>query len=354
MGTGDKIRLALVGIGTWSQVIADGIKRSGEVELVSCYTRSPEARRRFADTYGCDQDDSFEKVLQRKDIDALYLTTPNSFHAEQTVLAASCGKHVMVDKPIANTLEDGAAMIAACRRAGVVLMIGHDIRRLSGNRKLKQLLDEGVMGDPVMAEANFSHELGFHLTPSHFRWRGDDSGCPGGALMSMGIHHADTLGYLLGPVESVFAFFSHLYIPAEVEDVNQAVFRFASGVLGYLGCSYATPKTHWINIYGTKAKASCTVSMPEVPIEDIFKVWSDVDRYTELWLYRAGRGDREKIDLTIGDPIVEQIDEFARCIRSGATPETDGQKGCASLALVRAAIESSRTGCRVPIRSIVG
>jgi predicted dehydrogenase len=71
-----------------------------------------------------------------------------------------------------------------------------------------------------MAESNFSHELGFHLTPDQFRWRGDDSGCPGGALMSMGIHHADTLSYLLGPIESAFAFFPHLYIPAEVEDVN--------------------------------------------------------------------------------------------------------------------------------------
>ena len=348
MGTEDKVGLAIVGIGGWSQVIADGIKRSGKVELVSCYTRNPEGRKRFAEAYGCDQDESFEKLLQRNDVDGLYLTTPNSFHAGQTILAAQYGKHVMVDKPIANTLEDGAAMIDACRKAGVVLMIGHDIRRLAGNRKLKQLLDQGVIGDPVMAESNFSHELGFHLTPGQFRWRGDDSGCPGGALMSMGIHHADTLSYLLGPIESAFAFFSHLYIPAEVEDVNLAVFRFASGVLGYLGCSYAVPKTHWINIYGTKAKASCTVSMPEVPVEDIFKVWSDVDRYTELLLYRTGKSGGEKIELIMGDPIVEQIEEFARCIRSGETPETDGPKAFPSLALVRAAIESARTGCQVP------
>jgi predicted dehydrogenase len=350
MVTHAKVRLALVGIGSWAHVIANAVKRSGQAELVTCYTRSAERRRSFGETYGCDADESLESLLQRRDVDGVYLTTPNAFHAEQTLLAARHGKHVMVDKPIANTLADGRAMIEACRNAGVVLMIGHDIRRLAGNRRLKRLLAEGVLGDPIMAESNFSHDLGFHLTPDKFRWRGDDTGCPGGALMSMGIHHADTLSYLLGPVESAFAYFSHLYIPAEVEDVNLTVLRFASGVLGYIGCSYAAPKSHWIHVYGTKAKASCTVSLPEVPFDEYLKVWSEVDRYTELTVFHKGKGGGERIAIETGDPILEQIDEFARCIRTGDAPETDGAGGLAALALVRAAIESARTGNQVPVR----
>jgi predicted dehydrogenase len=351
MNAQEKVGLALVGIGSWARVIASAIGRSRKAELVTCFTRSAETRRAFARTHGCDAEESFEALLARGDVDGVYLTTPNAVHAEQAGLAAAAGKHVMVDKPIANTLADGRAMIAACRKAGVVLMIGHDIRRLAGNRGLKRLLDEGVLGDPIMAESSFAHDLGFHLTPDKFRFRGDDSGCPGGALMSMGVHHADTLSYLLGPVESAFAYFSHLYIPAEVEDVNLTIFRFASGVLGYIGCSYAAPKSHWIQLYGTKAKAACTVSLPEVPFDEYLKVWSEVDRYTELIVHPKGRGGAEKIALAPGDPILEQIDEFAHCIRTGERPETDGEGGLAALALVRAAIESARTGNQVPVRT---
>jgi predicted dehydrogenase len=349
MAAPGKVRLALVGLGSWSRVIAGAITRSAGAELTTCFTRNAERRRSFGKAFGCDADESLEALLARSDVDGVYLTTPNASHAEQALLAAAHAKHVMVDKPIANTLADGRAMVDACRKAGVVLMIGHDIRRLAGNRRLKRLLTEGALGEPIMAEANFSHDLGFHLTPDKFRWRGDDTGCPGGALMSMGIHHVDTLSYLLGPIESASAYFSHLYIPAEVEDVNLTILRFASGVLGYIGCSYAAPKSHWISVTGTQAKACCTVSLPEVPFDEYLKVWSEVDRYTELTVVHKGKDGAERVALEAGDPLREQIDEFARCIRSGDAPETDGAGGLAALALVRAAIESARTGSQAPV-----
>ena len=84
------------------------------------------------------QEKSYEALLKRDDIDGVILVTPNAVHREQTVLAAQYGKHVFVDKPIANTIADGEEMIAACQKAGVVLMVGHHMRRSAGYRKVER------------------------------------------------------------------------------------------------------------------------------------------------------------------------------------------------------------------------
>jgi predicted dehydrogenase len=341
----DVVRLAQIGLGAWSRIIADGVERSKKARLVTCYTRNPEKREAFSKKYGCDQEKSFEDVLKRDDVDGILLTTPNAIHAEHAVLAAQHGKHIYVEKPIANTLTDGKKMVDACQEAGVVLLVGHDMRRLSGYRKIKELIDQGAIGKPAIVESNFSAGTGFILTPAQWRWYGDDSGCPGGALMTMGVHHADTLQYCFGPVKKVSAFFNKLYIPADVEDVNVTIFQFESGVLGYLGSTYVSPRVNWINAHGTDAILSCTVGLPMTSNrEEYFKVWPVVDNYTTLQLFEKNKDKPEKIPLSIGDPILEEIDEFADCIRTGKKPETDGEVALAALALIRAAIESARTG----------
>ena len=350
MPKGNTVRVALIGIGGWSTVIADAAKRSKKVELVTCFTRTPEKRRAFAEKYECDEEKSVEDVIKRDDVDGVLLTTPNAIHAEHAVLAAQHGKHVFVDKPIANTMADGKEIVKACQEAGVVLLVGHDMRRLAGNRKVKELIEGGAIGDPIQVEANFSHSLGFDLTPDKFRWRGDDSGCPAGSLMTMGIHHADTLNYFFGPIKTAFSFFNKLYIPAEVEDVTATIFEFESGVLGYLGSNYASPKANWIYVYGTKANLLCSLALPEVPFEEYLKIWPVVDRYTNLLLFEKGKDGAQQIPLTEGDPILEQIDEFAHCIQTGAQPETDGHGALVALALIRAAIDSARTGKQAEVK----
>ncbi|MFC1983966.1 Gfo/Idh/MocA family protein [Chloroflexota bacterium] len=343
MGKDDKIRVAQIGIGSWSSVIADAVQRSKKVKMVTCYTRSPEKREAFSNKYGCDQEKSFEDVLKRKDIDGILLTVPNTIHAEYTVLAAKHGKHVFVDKPIANTLTDAQKMIEACLKARVVLLVGHDMRRLSGFRKMRELIDGGTIGKTVMVESNFSASLGGELKLGNWRLRGDDSGCPAGALMTMGIHHADTLNHLFGPIEKVFAYFNKLYIPAPVEDVTMTILQFKSGVLGYLGSSYITPRTNWMYVYGTEAVLSCSVSLPNLPFDEYLKIWPVVDKYTLLQLFDKRKDKLEKVPLSIGDPILEEIDEFADCILLEKKPETSGQVALEALALIRASIDSART-----------
>lgn len=352
MSKGDIVRVGLIGIGSWSGVIADAVKRSKKAKLVTCFSRTPGKRSECSKKYGCDQEKSFEDVLKRDDLDAVLLTTPNAVHAEQAVLAAQYGKHVFVDKPIANTMADGKRIVEACEKAGVVLLVGHDMRRLSGFRKVKELIDQGVIGKPVMVESNFSARLGFELTPDKWRWYGDDSGCPAGSLMTMGVHHADTLNYYFGPIKKVFAFFKKLYIAADVEDVTMTTFQFESGVLGYLGSTYASPRANWMYVYGTDAHLFCTLSLPNVPFDEYLRIWSIVDKYTILQLFEKTKDKPETIPLSIGDPILEEIDEFADCIRTGKKPETDGQGALVALALIRAAIDSARTGRQVKIEEV--
>ncbi len=344
------VRLAVIGTGAWSGAIGHAMMKSDHVELVTCFDPVEERRKAFSEKFGCDLGESYREVLQRDDIQGVHLTSPNALHAEQAILAARYGKHVFVDKPLANRLEDGRAMIDACRKAGVVLMVGHHLRRLSGFRKMKELIDRGDLGGLIQVEANFSHNLGFGLKPEHFRWQGDDSGCPAGPLMSLGIHHADLFNYLFGPVETVFACFNRLYIEAPVEDVTAAVFRFKSGLLGYLGSNYASPKALWMYTYGAEANLLCTVTLQELPFEEYLLRWQLVDRDTRLQIFRKGRTGSQDIPLQEGNPILEEINEFARCIRTGENPETDGEGALRALASIRAAIDSARTGRQAQVK----
>jgi len=343
------VKLALIGAGAWSGAVGNAMMKSRKVRLATCFDVNPQKQRALSEKFDCRQEASYEDVLKRDDIDGVHLISPNAVHAEQAILAARHGKHVFVEKPMANTLADAKKMIAACQEANVVLMVGHHLRRLAGFRKLKALIADGAIGDPIQVEANFSQNLGFALTPDSFRWRGDDSGCPAGALMTLGIHHADLLNYLLGPIETVFAYFNKLYIEAPVEDVTTTIFQFKSGVLGYLGSNYASPKACWVYVYGTEANLLCTVTLQQLPFEAYLLRWQKIDQDTRLQIFRKGRTGGEDIALNTGNPILEEIDEFADCIRTGKKPETDGHGALQALALVRAAIKSARSGKKVKL-----
>ena len=105
--TSPPLRVAALGMGWWSDVLADAAKRSGAIEIVACFTRSPEKRHAFAAKYGCKASASYEDILADTSIEAIVNTTPNSVHLETTRMAAAAGKHVFLDKPIANTIAEG-------------------------------------------------------------------------------------------------------------------------------------------------------------------------------------------------------------------------------------------------------
>ena len=107
------MKVACIGIGWWSDVLADAIKRSGKLTIAGCYSRSEAKREKFSAKYGCRAYPSYEALLAERGIEAIINTTPNAAHLETTRAAAEAGKHVFLDKPIANTIADARAITTA-------------------------------------------------------------------------------------------------------------------------------------------------------------------------------------------------------------------------------------------------
>jgi predicted dehydrogenase len=341
----DPVRVAAVGLGRWAKVLADATKRSERLRIVNCFSRSEKNREEFSRQYGCRAAKSYAELLQDPEVEGVIITTPNDVHAAPIQEAAATGKHVYVDKPIAHTMADARLIERSCREAGVVLAVGHSARRLQGYRKIKEILDQGGIGKLAMAECNFSNDRSLELTPDKWRWYKDKS--PGGPLIQLAVHHADTLNYLLGPVKRVSAMIKRLYTSAEIEDVTMAMMEMESGQLCYLGSNWASQGTFYTYIYGMDANLYFTLD---------FNFWqrSDVvDRHSHLEMQRRGSSEHKPIPLGRGDMFREELEEFAECIREKKRPEVGGPEAIAALAVVQAAIRSAERGCAVELAEIL-
>ena len=255
MSTTGPLRVACIGMGWWSDVLADAIQRSGKLTILSCYTRSEEKRKSFAAKYRCRPAASYEAMLADGEIEAIINTTPNDVHLATTCVAAAAGKHVFLDKPIANTISDGRAITEACRKAGVVLALGYQRHRENHFRWIRQQIDNGLFGKLVNAEANISRDrLGKIDLAS---WRYQAKGMPGGVMLQIGIHYIDVLEYLIGPIRAVRGQSAQLVLPGDNPDVASLILEHENGALSTLNASYASASEYYLmNIYGRDATAS--------------------------------------------------------------------------------------------------
>ena len=327
------LRVACIGIGWWSDVLADAIQRSGKLEIVSCYTRSEEKRKTFAAKYRCRPAESYEAMLADTGIEAIINTTPNDVHLATTRAAAAAGKHVFLDKPIANSVADGRAITEACRKAGVVLALGYQRRRESHFRWIRQQIDAGVFGKLVNAEANISRDrLGkIDLTS----WRYQAAGMPGGVMLQIGIHYIDVLEYLIGPVHAVRGQSAQLVLPGDNPDVASLILEHENGALSTVNASYASASEYYLmNIYGKDATAY-------------------YDLHNGLRILKRGETAPVAVSCEKNDTILEQLEEFAAAVRGQGSHEVGGEYATISLAVVRAGILSAREGRRVEVAEIL-
>jgi predicted dehydrogenase len=327
------LRVAVLGMGWWSDVLSDAIKRSKEMEIVACFTRSEDKRRAFAEKYGCKPASSYEKILKDGSIAAIINTTPNNVHLETTRQAAQAGKHVFLDKPIANTVREGMAIAEVCKQAGVVLALGYQRRRENHFRWIKGEIDAGRFGKLVQAECNISRDrLGqFDLSS----WRYSAAGMPGGVMLQIGIHYVDVLEYLMGPIKSVSARLAQLVLPGDNPDVANMILQHENNALSNLTASYASASEFYMmNIYGKEASAY-------------------YDLFSGLRHLRRGEKAARAVATEKNDTIREELDEFARCARTGGKPETDGFWAARNLAVIKAGARSAREGRVVEVAEIM-
>ena len=330
---GEPLRVACLGMGWWSDVLADAIKRTDKIEIVSCYTRAEDKRQAFAKKYGCKPAASYEDVLKDKSIEAIVNTTPNNVHLETTRAAAEAGKHTFLDKPIANTVSDGHAIAESCRKANVVLALGYQRRRESHFRYVKKQIDAGAFGRMVNAEANISRDRLGKIDLSS--WRYQAQGMPGGVMLQIGIHYTDVLEFLMGPIVAVSGRFAQLVLPGDNPDVASLVLEHESGALSTLNASYASASEYYLlNVYGKEATAY-------------------YDMHNGLRMLKRGSDKSTPVTCDKNDVFVEELEEFAAAVRGGAEPEMDGERGTTSLAVLRAGIVSAREGRRVEVAEIL-
>ncbi|HEU0062748.1 MAG TPA: Gfo/Idh/MocA family oxidoreductase [Hyphomicrobiaceae bacterium] len=327
------LRVAAIGIGWWSDVLADAAQRSGKLKLVCCYSRSAEKRQAFANKYACRAAPSYEAVLADPEIEAIINTTPNNAHRATCLAAAAAGKHIFLDKPIANSVADGHAITAACRRAGVVLALGYQRRREGHFRWIKQQIDAGLFGRLVNAEANISRDRLGKIDLGSWRYRAD--GMPGGVMLQIGIHYTDVLEYLLGPIVAVRGQLARLVLPGDNPDVASLLLQHESGALSTLNASYASASEYYLmNIYGKDGTAY-------------------YDLHNGLRFLKRGEGVPAPVPSGNADTLLEQLDEFAAAVRGGGPIEVGGEYATRSLAVVRAGILSAEQGRQIEVAEVL-
>jgi predicted dehydrogenase len=324
-----KVRIAFVGLGWWSGMLATAAAASARTSIAACVSRSAPKRDAFVAEFGGYAAESLDDVLTDPDIDAVVLTTPNSVHAEQCIAAARHGKHIFIEKPMALTTADCRLMIAETERAGVVLAIGLNKRRMSAYRKVREIIESGGVGEIMMIEAHSSGSFGLTATPDKWRWYRNES--PGGPLTTHTIHHIDVLNLLLGSPVRISAFASKVHGNMEADELVSACLQYDSGALGYLGGSFMSPSRKYFNLLGTNGLIY-------------------VDEDTGTLSHKKDGGDAFDI-VEIKPPgeqtrasLAEEMDEFAACIQDGLKPEVGGREGMNAVAVIEAIVQSSEAG----------
>ena len=332
-----EVRIGILGSGfmglTHSEAVSKYLKQARLVAIAGG-SRAPALAAR----YGVEAEQSAEALAARRDIDALIIATPHAAHAEQALLAARHQKHILVEKPMATALEDCDAMIDACRRAGVNLMVGQMQRYRKANALAKQLIADGRIGNVLMIRES---QIGSGGIASFPAWQNEPANV--GVLIGHGIHNFDRLRWLTGSeVTGVSARVSRWREPANVDLSAMVLLTFASGAAATFWMTWECPKP------GFAGSEFRSWIMGE-------KGLLDIDAYGKLQLgTEAGwevvfeqppidyRGN--KLDPVRMQTYVDQDQEFVDSILQGRRPAVPGEEGRAAVQIALAAYRSNQTG----------
>ena len=227
-----KIKTALVGCGKVGHLHAAALQSLPESEFVAVCARTPEKAAVFAEKYRVAAFTDVRDMLAKSKAEAICVCTPHPQHAAPTVAAAEMGVHALVEKPLASTLADCDAMLAAARANHTIIGTIYQRRFYPPCQRIRQAIDDGKIGKPVLGTVSmlgWRDEAYYKSDP----WRGSWKHEGGGVLVNQAPHQLDMLLWYLGEVDEVFGLWANLNHPyIEVEDTSVAVVRFKSGALG--------------------------------------------------------------------------------------------------------------------------
>jgi len=333
------VRIAVIGLGGFAReralpAIQDGRLCAATV-LVSS---SPEKAATVADEFDVERTityDEFHDGAAAAEYDAVYVATPPAFHREYAERAANLGKHVLCEKPLAADLDDARQMVDAAAETGVVLMTAYRLRTEPAIRRMREVVRDGVIGDPVQLHGGFSSKLLDHVSPES--WRLDPDIAGGGALMDLGVYPLNTTRFLLdvdpAAVRADTAFTDPPF--DRVEGHASVTLSFADGTTACCTASFDAHSDSHIKVLGT---------------DGLISIRSPFGGYvTQEIVVERGETRTEYTGPTV-DEVCEEFDYFANCILDGATGcESDGEEGLTDLRVIEAAYESAETGTRVSL-----
>jgi predicted dehydrogenase len=328
----EKPRLAIVGLGWWGAELVKAVRASGTAEVVACFARTEDSRKAFGAEHQIVAAASYESLLADPDVDGILLATSHSSHAPLAVAAAGAGKHVFVEKPLTLTVEDARRCVQAAADAGVVLQVGHNKRRQPANRRAKEMIDAGELGQVVAVEAHHAGGRGLSIDPDG--WRADPAESPLSGMTGMGVHQIDNMHYLIGPVKRVAARSNRLVKKTRLDDATVLALEFENGVVGTLVTSYVAPPTVRNGVIGTQAA-----------------VWNDLDG-KRLSVQLISEREPQLLVVAQLDTVADELVEFANCIKTGATPETGGLEGLRVVAVFEAAVAAAASGQTVEVEDV--
>lgn len=275
---------------------------------------------------------SYDDLLADPGIDVVNLCTPGYLHHVMGIKAAACGKHLLVEKPLAVNLEDADALIDACDRAGVILATAHQNRYKGPVLELKKVLEQGKMGSISHGSAvlRWNRNRGYYAQKP---WRGDSSQ-GGGVLLNQAIHNIDLLQWMLGPVKSVYGRISHLSPGILAEEVALAVLKFKSGALGHIeACSSVYPESLEEKLAVFGAQGTAVLSGRSIG-------------QVEKWRFEGETPRPVNYEVNPLDPggYHPLLQDLIECIKSGGCPLTGGREGRKPLEIITAIRRSSETG----------
>ena len=339
---GKKIGYALVGLGrlTINQILP-ALKEAKLSKCTALVSGDPAKAKKLASEFGVDESkgiynyENYDRIADNPDIDVIYVCLPNGMHAEYTIRGAKAGKHVLCEKPMANTVAECQQMIDACRAAKKKLMIAYRLRYEPINNAAIQMVRDKVMGTPRMITA----EAGFNLNvknPNDLPWRLNKKLAGGGALLDIGIYALNATRYLTGeePTEVNAMSFTPPNDPrfVEVEDAITWQLKYPSGVLANCSTSYS----HGANRFRVVGRDGFIECEPFLS-------------YTNLALRKVTKGKAEPIDIPQVNHFAAEFDHMSQCVMQDKEPLTPGEEGLKDLKVIEAIYESIKTQKTVKI-----
>ena len=346
-------QLAIIGCGKVAHLHAKAIGNLPNATLAAVWSRTRESAEKFAAIYGVKPYSDIGAMIRENGIDLVIVCNPHPFHRAVAVEAARAGAHVLVEKPLASSLEDCDATIAECQLAGVRLGVISQRRWYAPVQRIRKAIDDGKIGTPALGTVNM---LGWRDKKYYDSdpWRGTWDMEGGGVLVNQAPHQLDILLWFMGEIDEVYGLWRNLNHPyIEVEDTALAIVKFKNGGIGNIIVSNAQKPGIYgkVQIHGSNG-ASVSVqtdggamfiagmsSVLEPPVNDLWTVPGEEQMLAD-WV-REDSELFEQIDPTVYY-MERQIEDFLQALNENRPPLVDGYAGRRTVELFTAIYRSTR------------